>query len=446
MKSVKSKLAFTTYLDSLNDYKSSLHLRRQIVFYTLTIFGLIVSLVMAIHDAHFRGDTLTAGVRITLTFLGIVNIFYVHFTSKLKQGSRNLLLLLIFMYMLVLYLGTPETGGVLWFFMFPILAVSILHALEAVVWMIGLIALLIITVFLNNTALLSYNLTTSAEIIRIIIVLSSISFLVFLTDYVNHLLLSFISRKNKSEDNLHSTVQLEMAEKIQRSLIPSVDIISIGYDIAFYYQAAYGVGGDYMDCFTLDKDRIGLVMSDVAGKGIPAALMMVSLRTILRSIIAEGVNDPQEMIQLLNSMMRSDYGEDFYVTFAFILYNRQDNTIRFYNAGHSPFIYFSENEHTIKEVEIEAVPIGLFEHHEQNGFVTTKMFPGDIVLLFSDGLTDRINVKDNYKARNMIFSTIVENSSKSAVELKHIIYEKFVKDMGKEGVKDDISLIILKVK
>ncbi len=240
-------------------------------------------------------------------------------------------------------------------------------------------------------------------------------------------------------------IQLELAETIQRMLIPDKSIILDSYEVAFHYQPAYGIGGDYLDIIEMSDSHVGLVMCDVAGKGIPAALMMTSVRTLTRALIARGIENPIEIISILNDSFRSDFGDEFYVTFAFIHYNTIGKSIEFYNAGHTPFIYYSCIEKRIKEIELDGYPIGIFDTVYQDAKITQQLFSGDIVVLFSDGLTDFINSNDHTASRTQLFIEIQRRAHLTAEQIKNEIIEMFITDKVSNTVDDDISLMIFKV-
>ncbi len=241
-------------------------------------------------------------------------------------------------------------------------------------------------------------------------------------------------------------IQMELAQVIQRTLIPEKSKTGDKYQAAFYYHPAYGIGGDYFDIFEMSDGRVGVVMCDVAGKGIPAALMMASVRTLTRALVSQGINDPLEIIRILNDTFRLDFGDEFYVTLAFLCFDSKTGMIDFYNAGHTPFIYYSRVEKRIMEIELDGYPIGVFDQLYHTGKITEKMYSGDIVVLFSDGLTDFIDSGNHASARSRLFLEIQKNADLDAQTITDRIIDFFIKDKKSNIVDDDISLVIFKVK
>lgn len=431
---------------SVDDNSQESRHKRYFAFYVFSVLLTIVVTGIGLNAILFKNITSLGIIRLFLAVCVVANMVFVRLSKKIDIGVHFFLILLILQYALTLYGEPGHTGGILWIFLYPPFAISLQKCKRAFFWLISVFLLLVLSIILHETGIVHYASVTTSEILHILFVMAGLGSIIFLLRFIEIISNTTLDKKKKEENEVFAGIQLDLAEKIQRSFIPVQDLVLEECDIAFFYKAAFSVGGDYLDYFIVDDDRIGLVVSDVAGKGVPAALMMVSVRTIIKSMISEGMDDPEKMIRILNSMICSDYGGDFFVTFAFIVFNRKNNTIRFYNAGHSPFIYYSQIENRIKEEELRAYPIGLFENRNESNYIYTQLFKGDIVLLFSDGLTDTIHARNNQKARSLLFAEIIKNSDKSAAEIKDILVKKFVENKSEESVRDDISLIILKVK
>lgn len=422
--------------------------QKKVVLLFFTLISSLLLLSSGIADIFFFNQYINGGAKFLffLLFMGNYGFLYLHKDPD-KTAIASLLLFFLLLFA-SLYMANMIRGGVMWFISLPVLVFSLRPLLQSMIWVGIFLFVLVISLFLDYHGVYVYHISSFVEVRSMLLVFTGVAILNFLTSILkDYCLFEVSTQKNEVQNVLHKS-QIDLAVKIQHSLIPDNDVNEKEYEISFYYKAAYLVGGDYIDYFTISDDRIGVVMCDVVGKGVPAALLMVSVRTVIKNLIESGITDPAKIMELLNSMFRSDYGEDFFVTFAFLLYDKSERVMRFYNAGHSPFIYFSHVENRMREIEVEGYPIGMFDDLGRGEYISVKLFPGDIVVLFSDGLTDLVDSRNFRSARNRIFSEIQRNSAMSAPDLKNILINRFINSERGERencIKDDISLVIFKV-
>lgn len=179
--------------------------------------------------------------------------------------------------------------------------------------------------------------------------------------------------------------ELEQAAEIQRSLLPAKAPVVQGLDVAGYNAPCRGVGGDYYDFFSYPDGRVALLVGDVAGKGMPAALMMSSLQARVR-VLAEEPIDVTVMVKRLNRALCANCPSNRFITFFFCLVEPSSGTISYCNAGHNPPLLVRRS--------------GEFERLEGGGMIlgilpmapyqesAARMEPGDLLVLFSDGVTE----------------------------------------------------------
>lgn len=185
--------------------------------------------------------------------------------------------------------------------------------------------------------------------------------------------------------------ELDLAHQIQQGLLPSQPPVVPGYFFFDHYQSARQVGGDYYDYVQLPGGRLGVIVGDVAGKGVPAALLMARLSADVRFSLASE-SDPAKAVQQLNEgFAHQDWGDKFVTLIAAVL-NPQTHELTTINAGHmAPLL--RKRDGTVVDIgdaDSGGLPLGVapgFEYHSD----TVKLDPGDVVTIFTDGFSEAMN-------------------------------------------------------
>jgi sigma-B regulation protein RsbU (phosphoserine phosphatase) len=201
---------------------------------------------------------------------------------------------------------------------------------------------------------------------------------------MNGLLASELVRKTQLESDQTA------ARKIQRMLIPQ-DLEPIpSYKIETYYQPFRDVGGDYFDVIVLSGAHTLIALADVSGKGMAAALLSANIQALVRSV-STVEPDPLVLAGQINQHLCRHTPSDFFATAIFLLLNRDSGELTYVNAGHNPPAIFSNG--AIKTLQATGLPLGLFtDAAYETG--SSRLDPGDSLLLFTDGLTDSISGDD----------------------------------------------------
>ena len=179
--------------------------------------------------------------------------------------------------------------------------------------------------------------------------------------------------------------EIEIAREVQRELLPRVCPIMPGLQIAGACRPAIGVGGDYYDYLQFSDHRLGIVIADVAGKGIPAALLMAGLQASVRSLAGPSV-EPGEVNRLLNGMLYRSTTTARYATLFFALYDADRRVLSYSNAGHFPPLHIRRNGE-VARFGADGMPLGLFEE-AQYGQAQCTLEPGDLLALYTDGIVE----------------------------------------------------------
>lgn len=185
--------------------------------------------------------------------------------------------------------------------------------------------------------------------------------------------------------------ELDLAQKIQQTLLPRQTPYLEGYELAAHYVPAKEVSGDYFDIFWVDADRLGIVVADVCGKGVPAALLMVSCRAELRYLARGEPSAAQVLRQLNRTLMAStDHGKTF-VTLLYAILDVSARRLTFANAGHTPLYLVNPTTGREGTFGSHALPLGtdfpdLFDKQIRDEQIL--LATGDLAFLYTDGLSE----------------------------------------------------------
>src|SRR3712207_4522588 len=181
--------------------------------------------------------------------------------------------------------------------------------------------------------------------------------------------------------------ELRVARLIQQTLLPKTLPELPGYDVAAYYQPAREVGGDFYDFVDLEDGRLGLVVGDVTDKGVPAALVMATTRTMLRAA-AQRLFSPGEVLQRVNDVLVADIPPNMFVTCLYAVLDPESGRILYANAGHDlPYRRRAGRSEGAEELRATGMPLGLMPGmgYEEKEIELGK---GESVLFYSDGLVE----------------------------------------------------------
>ena len=214
-------------------------------------------------------------------------------------------------------------------------------------------------------------------------------------------------------ERLHN--ELEIARDVQFKMLPKENPVIPGYLISSMCIPALEVGGDYFDFIKLDENKIGIVIADVAGKGLPAAIYMTLTKGAFQSYT--GLSDsPKEVLTKLNSLIYDTIERGSFITMFYAVLDYENDKLTFARAGHEPVIYFNNKKEKLSLLKPGGIGLGLEEGKifseslEENEI---NVFDGDSFLFFTDGLTDSKNDKNSDFAMNNLLDVIKEYENKS---------------------------------
>lgn len=238
--------------------------------------------------------------------------------------------------------------------------------------------------------------------------------------------------------------QVDIAKEIQEGLNPMGFYSKNGIEIKGFTRAAKGVGGDYFDYIDINENMVGALISDVSGKGVPASLVMVMIRTVFVTQTKDK-RDVQcaHVVRTINDSLSADFAIDKFATLFFMIFDRSKGELSFSNAGHGPLMCFRSSIHSFTVSKLDGVPIGIMEDVEYRQ-AKVKLNAGDIVVLYTDGITEMRNEQKDEYGSQRLQRLLKENNEKTAEELVNLVVSDVDRFRGNASPHDDMTLLILK--
>jgi len=242
--------------------------------------------------------------------------------------------------------------------------------------------------------------------------------------------------------------QLELARKVQQDLLPSPTAASGSLEFAGECIAAWQVGGDFYDVFCSDDDQVALVIGDVSGKGLPAALLMGLLHGAVRASTWFGTQAGHEAASSrINELLCARSSGERFASLFWCYYDPKSELLRYVNAGHLPPLLIQHDgarpDSALRLKEGGPV-LGLVPSAEyRQGVVSFR--PGDLLVLFSDGIVEATDTSGQEYGERRLYSVVRKNWGKSPAAIRNALLDDIRSFVGNEPLRDDLTLVVARV-
>ncbi len=234
---------------------------------------------------------------------------------------------------------------------------------------------------------------------------------------------------------------LRVARQIQRSLLPAAEPEVLGMEFGVHYEPCYQIGGDFYDFIWHDKTHLGIVIGDVSGKAISAAMYMASLTSQLRSRAAIA-RSPGKLLSKVNESMLKLGDDGMFATLAYMIYDLEDRNLTFTNAGHmTPLLRRDGRVYPIQADQAHCPPVGIMEESEF-GEARVQLHSGDLLILCTDGVHEARDPAGNEYGLKR-FSRRIRSARGDAGEVVNSILQDIDSFVGTGAQADDITLMAI---
>lgn len=285
-------------------------------------------------------------------------------------------------------------------------------------------------------------------------IIEVVSIPMILANMIGMAVFSFIYQNMKNEREMRSErdkirsdldkkqAELSIAREIQLSFLPETVPNIRGYDVAPVSLPAREVGGDFYDIIVpISQDKIGILIADVSGKGVPAALFMALSRTITRAN-ATWHKSAVSVINETNTMICADARSGMFVTLFFGVLHPDQRTLTYVNAGHNPPALY-RTDGTREELTLTGPALGIMDdaRYTQNVVILND---GDILVMYTDGVTEAVNETNEEFGTDRLDAVVRASQAKTAEEIRDDIMQAITRHSCGQDQFDDITIIVMK--
>jgi sigma-B regulation protein RsbU (phosphoserine phosphatase) len=235
---------------------------------------------------------------------------------------------------------------------------------------------------------------------------------------------------------------LELAAQVQRLFLPAGTPSIAGLEIAGMMQPSKGVGGDYYDFLPINANTIQIVIADVSGKGVSAALLMSATAAAMR-LEANRDRNMLQQVERLNTEIGAVSDPERYVTLLIAEIDTHKRIIRYVNCGHNPALLFQAKTRTLKRLESSCPPIGL-NPYEFCELASAELTSGDVLVFYTDGVTEAENLLAEEFGMERLSGVVQRGSSLSAEGLMDDVFSSAASFSKDVGFGDDVTIVVVK--
>lgn len=243
----------------------------------------------------------------------------------------------------------------------------------------------------------------------------------------------------KLEAERRAAHELDIATQVQARLFPQRLPAMRSLEYAGACVQTRRVGGDYYDFLDLGRERLGLVIGDIAGKGMPAALLMANLQANLRSQCAIAVDEPERLLQSVNRLFCENTADNAFATFFYSEFDDRTGRLRYANCGHLPGLLL-RRDGGVERLEAMAPVLGLFTEWEC-ATAERRLLPGDLLAIYTDGITEAFNDRDEEFGEERLIGALRTHGDRRPSDLVAAILDE-VRRFSPQEQRDDITLIV----
>jgi sigma-B regulation protein RsbU (phosphoserine phosphatase) len=240
--------------------------------------------------------------------------------------------------------------------------------------------------------------------------------------------------------------ELKIAKTVQKSLLPQMLEKDGNFEIAAFSESADEVGGDYYDTLRISPEETSLIIADVSGKGTTAAFHMSQMKGIFHSL-AQNCIEPDEFMVRANKALVYCLERGSFISASFFLVHTVSKKIRYARAGHCPVLYYSAATEKTEYLKDKGVALGMVRNNSYGNFIESNEItyaPGDIMVLYTDGITEAKNSKGDEFGYERLAEVLMEVKSQTPQQIQEHLINKLYEFSGTDNINDDYTTMIIK--
>ena len=250
------------------------------------------------------------------------------------------------------------------------------------------------------------------------------------------------------ESERRAAQELELARQVQARLFPQGQPSLATLEYAGVCIQTRSIGGDYYDFLDLGRRHLGLVISDISGKGTAAALLMANLQAQVRNLselywsrpyTPFVLEQPARLLRSVNQLFCENTAENAYATLIFVEYNDSERRLRYANCGHLAGLLL-RSDNTLERLDSTCAVLGLFRNWDCS-IEERQLFPGDTLVLYTDGITEPLNDEGREFGEHRLLETLLRHRERDSRRLLQLIVDE-VQRFGPHEQRDDITLVV----
>ena len=240
--------------------------------------------------------------------------------------------------------------------------------------------------------------------------------------------------------------ELKIAKNVQKSLLPEKLEQDKDYEIAAFSESADEVGGDYYDTIRVNDHQVAMIIADVSGKGTTAAFHMSQMKGIFHSLAQQEL-DPKEFMVRANQALVFCLERGSFISATYFVVNARMKKILYARAGHCPVLYYSTQTDSASYLKDKGKALGMIKSRDYCNHVETNTVayaPGDIMVLYTDGITEAKNSKGDEFGSDHLLQTLLEVKDKSSREIQEHLINRLYDFSGSKEINDDYTTMIVR--
>jgi len=270
------------------------------------------------------------------------------------------------------------------------------------------------------------------------------------TTFVNQASVSIenLTLIKESLDNERYKEQLKIAKTVQKSLLPTSLVNNSHLTMEAFSMAADEVGGDYYDILEYEKNKFGLIIGDVSGKGTSAAFQMAQMKGVFHSLVRENIS-PKEFMEKTNLALSKCLDKTSFITATYFNIDTTQKKLSFSRAGHCPGLIYCMKNKSVNYLESDGMGLGILRNSSYNKYVVESTIgygDGDTLLLYTDGITEAKNESGEQFGDERLKESFEKHCTKEPNQIKEEIKNDLSNFIGALDIDDDYTLVIIKLK